>query len=488
MMQRIKNFLFKNTSDKQTVVKNTFWLFLGEVVGRLLKLALIIYTARVLGAEGWGVFSYALSLASLLMVFSDVGITGLITREIIQKKKDFSVFISTALLAKTIFLFASTLLVLFAGPFLSHIPEARVLFPLFAIVLFFDAARDLILAINIAFEKMEKDMLVKTSMGVITLILGVILLRIEVAPISVAIAYAVGSTVGCVMAFLIIKKDLKGLFSKSNSRTLRLVLQTTWPFAIVTLIGIITGATDVYMLGIWRDPTEIGLYTSAQRIQQFIIIIPIMLGTAVFPLLSRLVNTDNNQFGIVLEKTLSFVFAMGIPIVCGGILLSSEIMTFLFGTSYVNAGPLLQMLMVSLLASLPLAILSNSIFAHNGQKNIAIAYLSGLGINILLNIFLIPQYGALGAAFATVLSTTIITVIIWSKLKNIQRFEILPRLKKVFLSTASMIISILLLKQIDLHVVITILISSFVYIGSLLLLKESILSEARSLLNNKSLV
>ena len=45
------------------------------------------------------------------------------------------------------------------------------------------------------------------------------------------------------------------------------------------------GNTDIFMLGIWKDSTEIGLYSSAQRIQQFIIMIPSMFATATFPLI-----------------------------------------------------------------------------------------------------------------------------------------------------------------------------------------------------------
>jgi len=52
-MEKIKNFLFKNTSTKQTVAKNTAWLFIGEMLGRILKLVVIVFATRVLGVNGW---------------------------------------------------------------------------------------------------------------------------------------------------------------------------------------------------------------------------------------------------------------------------------------------------------------------------------------------------------------------------------------------------------------------------------------------------
>ncbi len=127
-MDRIKKFLFHNTGIKQTVAKNTFWLFLSEVSGRLFRMVLIIYAARVLGASGWGSFSYGLSVASLLMIFSDIGISGLITRELAQKKEEYRTFISTALAIKIILVALSTLLVVVLSPFISNIPQAGTLF------------------------------------------------------------------------------------------------------------------------------------------------------------------------------------------------------------------------------------------------------------------------------------------------------------------------------------------------------------------------
>lgn len=68
MLKRIKSFLFENQTVRQTVAKNTFWLTVSNVGGRLLRAVIIIYAARVLGAGEWGAFSYAITLAAFLTV------------------------------------------------------------------------------------------------------------------------------------------------------------------------------------------------------------------------------------------------------------------------------------------------------------------------------------------------------------------------------------------------------------------------------------
>lgn len=483
-MEQIRKFLFVNTSSKQTVAKNIFWLFGSEISGRLLKMGLIIYAARMLGSDGWGLFSYAISVASLLIIFSDIGISDLVVREINQKKEGYRTFVSTALLLKIIMLLISTLLVIFISPLISHIPQAQTLFPLVALILFFDSMRELGLSVNRASEKMERDMVVKIITNATIFVLGVILLKIKLTPESIAVAYAIGSAVGFITIAIIIRKDLKTLISKINIKIFKLIIKTTWPFVFITLIGTIMGNIDIYMLGIWKNAGEIGLYSSVQRIQQFIIIIPSTIAVAVFPLMSRLANIDHKQFRIILEKIFSLIMLIGIPISLGGIILADQLVPLIFGQDYLGAIPILRILMLMLLFSFPLILLSNAIFAHNKQKKLVLVYSLGILANVLFNLLLIPKFGAVGSALATLVSTSIITIFIWIKLKTISDFEIMPKLKKSFFATLIMIFPIFIFKYFEINIIINIIISSIIYFFIILLLKESIFKEIKEIIKN----
>lgn len=480
-MEKLKGFFFQNTNTKQTILKNTFWLFLSETTGRLLKMGLIIYAARVLGSTGWGIFSYAISIASLLTMFADIGISDLVIREITQKKTGHQTFISTALLLKIIVLVISTFLVIFVSPFISHIPQANSLFFLVALILFFDSMRELGLSINRASEKMERDMVVKITTNASIFILGVLLLKIKLSPESIAIAYALGSAIGFLSIAIIIRKDLRALLAKVDTKIFKIIIKTTWPFVFITLIGVIMGNIDIYMLGIWKNAGEIGLYASVQRIQQFIMIIPSTIAVAVFPLMSRLANADKKQFRMVLEKALSVILLIGIPISLGGILLADQLILRVFGEGYVGAIPIFRVLMLMLLISFPLVLLSNAIFAHNKQRNLAPAYSLGILANILFNLLLIPKFGAVGSAIATLASTGTITIFIWRKLKIINDFEILLNLKKSFLAALIMICFIFIFKYFEMGVILNIFVSAVTYFSVLLLLKESIFKDLKEM-------
>ena len=480
-MEKIRNFFFENSNTRQTIIKNTFWLFLGEASGRLLKMLLIVYAARKLGAAGWGVFSYAISIASLLMIFADIGIDNLIIREISQNKENHKILISAAFFIKIVILLSSILLVIFVSPYISSIPEAAGLFSAVAVILFFDVIRNSGFAINRVLEKMEKETIIKVIMNSVILVLGIALINADPSPISLAVSYAVGSIIGALLIASVVRKTVVQFVAKVNKETLKMVLGATLPFAVMALVGSIMADTDIFMLGIWRTPEDIGVYAAAQRFYQFIIMLPSMIATAMFPLMSRLAHKENEKFKIVLEKALFVLAVIGMPIALGGIVLTNQIVLLVFGQSYIDAIPVLYIFMIMLLITLPMTLLINSIFAYDKQRKMVRANIFGMLANVLLNFLLIPKFGATGAAFATLISTSMVIYVLYKEMKKVNNFEIWSSIKDVLLPTALMLVITLTLKYFGIKVALNIIISAVAYFFFFLLLRRKTLTEFKEI-------
>ena len=68
-------------STVRKVAKNTLvWPF-GEIIGKILSLAFVIYAARYLHAEGYGILSFALAFTGMFGILSDIGFYELIVRK-----------------------------------------------------------------------------------------------------------------------------------------------------------------------------------------------------------------------------------------------------------------------------------------------------------------------------------------------------------------------------------------------------------------------
>jgi O-antigen/teichoic acid export membrane protein len=153
----------------------------------------------------------------------------------------------------------------------------------------------------------------------------------------------------------------------------------------------------------------------------------------------------------------------------------------MFGPEFLAGTLVLQILMISILASFPNIILTNLIFSKNLQKTFIFVTTFGVLLDIGLNFWLIPIYGAVGAAASTVLAELIIVGANWRKMKKFVPFSVIPKLGKVVLATVIMTLGILLLNAIGIHFVIVIILAIIIYVLALHLLKEPIFKEILSL-------
>ncbi len=475
-MEKIKNFLFKNTSTKQTVAKNTAWLFIGEMLGRILKLVVIVFATRVLGVNGWGVFSYALAFVSVFYVFGDIGINTFITKELSSGDENRYQYLAASLVLKLGLLLLSLIVSLLLIPHFGTVTLGLKIVLALALLNFSDSLREFVLSVNRALERMEREAFIKILINAVTTILGIVLLIAHPSPLSLAIAYATGSIIGSIASVWIISSELKHIQWKFSAKTLGVIIDFAWPFVATTIFSAVMANVDTIMLGQMKSTTEVGFYAAAERIVQFLIIIPVFVGLSTFPLISKNKHDDIASKQIF-EKIMTTVIAIGFPIAIGGWLLSKNIMSVIFGISYIPSAIVLAILMLSVFADFPNIILSNAIFAKNLQKKFIIATAAGVVINVLLNLYLIPRYAAVGAAISIVIAQLFITIINWQMLKRFFSFSIVPRLGRIIFSTIVMTAIVITCKVIGLYFILTIIIAMISYAGMLYLLKEPALIE-----------
>jgi len=428
-MEQIKKFLFKNTSTKQTIIKNTIWLFAGEIPSRILKLVIVLFATRILGVEGWGTFSYALSFISMFYVFGDIGISTFITREISKKGENQYQFLSASFVLKIILLLLASVIAIIFAPHFGNITLGIELVAVLSILSFSDSFREFAFSINRALERMELEAFIKIIMNIIITTLGIILLLNKASPLSLAVAYATGSVIASAIIVIILKPKLKLPTWKFPIKTIKIIFNFAWPFIAITLFSTAIANIDSIMLGQMRSTTDVGFYAAAQRLVYFLTIIPTFIALSAFPAMSKNEGNDATLKNI-LEKIMVIVITLGLPIVIGGFILRQEIFTLVFGSTYASGSIVFGVLIFSILALFPNIILSNIIYAKNLQKKFLIASVSGVIASILLNFYLIPKYGATGAAISTTVAQLMIMIINWQMLKRVLSFRILSKLNK----------------------------------------------------------
>lgn len=481
MFSKINSFLFLNLSTRQTLAKNVFWLFVGELISRALKIGLIIYAARILGADNWGVFSYVVSVVGLYYIFCDLGLDSLVIRELSQKTEEQFNYISTAFYLRLILLGVCGTLILVTVPTLSKIPNIEELLLPVSIFLGLDLIRNFFLSINRALEKMEKEAFVTILTNFFITFFGLVFLFHSPSAKNLAYAYVLGSIIGFIFATFSVKKCLAMVLKNFSKKYLQAIISIAWPLFLFGIIGAIMTYTDVVMLGWWAEPTELGLYAAAQRLIQFLIIIPSLLGSAILPLFSKLTTEDPLHLKPALERMVSLSLLLAFPIFAGGIVLGKDIVVLLFGVPYAEGGTVFQIFLFMLLVMFPIQIINNFIFSQNLQKKFVRFNIMGAVLNIVLNIIFIPKYGIEGAAWATAISSALLGIATWQTTKSFYPFYISPHLSKILLASFLMVVATLLLKSWGFTVLLNIGFSAFLFLLVLHTLEEPLLQEVKKI-------
>ncbi len=484
-MQKIKNFLFINTGTKQTIVKNTFWLFTGEIIGRLLRMALIVYVARILGKEGWGVFSYAISLATILTTFGDIKLSTLVTREASQNKECKNHYLSSAFYFKLITLIISLVLVILIAPIVSSLQEANTLFALVALILFFDSLREFLLALNRATERMEHEGLIKIITNSLIVGFGFYFITVNPTPKSLALAYALGGLLGTLFLALLIRKTFKDILKYFKIEKIKEIWQSAWPIGVIAITTGIMFNLDTVMLGWWQSTEQIGVYAASQRLMQFIYTIPSMIALVLIPVFSKTFQENKNKFLEIIQYSLLVMLMIGLPIVIGGIVLSKEIIILVFGKEYIQSYISLSILLPTILAIFPNFIFKNVIYTLDIQKKFILNVIIGVLLNICLNLLFIPRYGITGAAITTVISQFLITILNCIKLKKIQNFSFFKKTQKILLANILLFFIVIMFEKLNVNIILNTTLSVIFYIFILYKMKENSIEIIKSSLTFK---
>jgi O-antigen/teichoic acid export membrane protein len=166
---------------------------------------------------------------------------------------------------------------------------------------------------------------------------------------------------------------------------------------------------DVYMVAYFLAPAEVAFYSIAARLAEHLLWFPQAVGMALFP---RLAGSDpagaHRMTAAAARQTLVVSVVPAVALAASG----KWLITLWYGADYEPAGAPLRWVCVGIVMMSLYVLLSRNFTSRNRQGiNVFSAYLA-LGGNLLLNFFLIPRYGIVGAAMATACSYSAATLLL----------------------------------------------------------------------------
>jgi O-antigen/teichoic acid export membrane protein len=164
---------------------------------------------------------------------------------------------------------------------------------------------------------------------------------------------------------------------------------------------------DTVILGVMRSNAETGWYSASYRIYEGLTYAPSVLAAVLTPRLSFLFVHDRSGHRGLLTRGLAASAALGVLL--GGITIWAAVplVTIVFGENYAPATAPLRILAGGSLLVFSTWILHAAAISINLDRRLFVTTAIGLGVNVALNMLLIPPWGIRGAAWATVLAEAV---------------------------------------------------------------------------------
>ena len=478
----IKNFadiraiFFDNITIKQTIFKNTFWLGLGIGVAKFLKLILIMYVARVLGATEYGKFTFALSFISMFLLIADMGLDEIVIREFSREKGREKEFYSV--LSLKILLILATLALIFIGSF--FITPDITIRKIIWILAFFCVIENFSLIIYCIFQALQRmeyqawatilEALSVTGAGFF-----VILNYPSVENLSYA--YLFSSLIALIFVLSFFHFKIFPLRISWEKSIWKKFLLMAWPLALASFFGEFYTYTDSVMMGHWKLITETGWYNAAYRIIMITFIPMDLLAASFYPVLSKFFKESKERLQETWSYQMEIMILLAVPIVIGGIALAPRIINFVYGSKFIPSILTLQILILMTGIIFLCTPFQDILIVSNQQKKFFWITSSAGIINVILNLILIPKLSLYGAAITKVITYFLILFLFFEfakKFTPIKPYNIkfLFSFILAFLSSALMYFVITQPKIYYLNILFSILIGAVVYIITFFILRK----------------
>lgn len=404
----LPSFIRRHLSDspnRQEILVNFGWLISDRLLRLAIGLVVSILIARYLGPARYGLYSYALAFASLFGVLAGLGLESVVTRELVKKPWERQSLLGTAfwlqftagVLTWGIVIGVAALLPggMEGTTWLVFIVAGSFVFQSFKVVEFYFQSR-----VEARFIVMGK---VLPFLLVSALKIFLVLNQAPVAAFAAAFTLeAALDALGLWGIYRINGQKLSAL--KFDGSVAKEALAESWPLLLSGLSIMVYMRIDQIMLGYMRGSVDVGLYAAAVRISEVWYFIPVFLAQSSFPVIVRSKEENKGIYRRRLQNLFSFSCVFSYFMILPLMLFSHFIVVALFGPAYAASGKVVAMhVWAGLFVSL--GVVQSSWLVSEGLTKLSL-YRTVLGavVNVILNLLLIPLFGIMGAAVATVAS------------------------------------------------------------------------------------
>jgi len=407
-----------NTASK--IAKETTVTFSGLVYGNFNRYLYSALLARWVGAEFLGIYS----LANAIMLISEVvakmgletGVMRFVSRlnpELDQEK--IQKIIASALKMTTIFsLVIMVALIISSGAIVKNIlnepPLLKLVIIIFAIAIPFNALTLVSAFATQGFKRLKYKILVTQFLNPTLLLTTMVICYWFISAESALMAPMLITGIIGLFVMLGVLKKVTGV---SNNQIMKAKVDTSllnfsYPLMFVTILQTFMHWMDILMLGYFTDATTVGLYHPAARTAGLLQALLLSFISIYAPMMAQFHREgDRKKMDDTYKLVSRWLLMCAIPISAIFIIFPGKVM-LLFGPEYLPSAKILVILTGATFIQAIFGAAGPTLSMSGHTKLVLWNTIGAFALNFGLNIYLIPNYGIIGAAIATLTSLIVV--------------------------------------------------------------------------------
>lgn len=410
MIAKLKTILSKNAGFAR-YLKNTSWLMGEKVLRLLIALSVGVWVTRYLGPEQFGILSYAQSFVGIFAALSSLGLNDIIIRELVKNQDNRNLILGSSFGLQTLGSTIIMLILIISIYYNDNEPLTNKIIIILGLLTFINS-------FNVIASYFHSQ--VKSKFYAIAGLVGVIisaLLKVYLILGSYSLIYFV-----YVLAFdvMFLVTGLIWFYKKSGESLLKWkfswkmakdLLKDAWPLILSGIIVSIYMKIDQVMIKEYLGNGEVGQYSAAVRLSEAWYFIPTIICSSLFPAIINAKLKDDTLYKNRLQQLYNLMVVLGVVIILPVLTLSDWMINLLYGEAFQRSAGVLN---IHILGSVFvfLGVANQKWFiSENYQAYNIICLGMGMVANIVLNVIMIPRMGIMGAAYATLISQFVASVV-----------------------------------------------------------------------------
>jgi len=415
--------------QKDFVFNVVLLIFLNLLIKPFWVLGIDVGVQNCVGAANYGLYFAVFNFTFLFNIVLDMGITNFNNRNIAQNSQLLAKHLSGIFTLK-LFLGILYLIITFSVALIIGYRDLQLKILLFTAINQFLNAFITYLRSNISALLMFKTDSVLSVLDRLLMIIicGILLwgnitdkpFQIEWFIYSQTISYLISS----IIAFAIVFKKAKPQKLYWNLSFFKMILKKSFPFAILFLLMSFYNRIDSVMIErILPDSIsnlETGIYASAFRLLDALVMISYLFSVILLPLFSKMIK-EKEDINPIIKTSFSLLFYFAVTAVVMLVSYRFPILDFLYDEHVTESAAVFIILIPCIIPISFTYIFGTLLTANGNMKLLNIVAIAGIIVNVIINLILIPQLHARGAAIASLSTQSIVSllqiIIVFKELK-----------------------------------------------------------------------